>query len=368
MSISEKEYLREIKEIERKYKKITKDISFVFPRAYNAEKEKEIFFRAIADDEIYNPQLKFRRRRFPSKAIEELEDFKINTSNDLYGFKELYVNKIRTRLDLIKCFYKWGDDESAKYAISHYGKPSFWILQKAKSFCRTYKRETIKFKTLTPQIAGERIQREAKRLTGDSIKVNFQILPNKANMNIKAKTLNLNPKQRFTSRDVRRLKVHEIGTHYMRYYNGRIQGLDILSDGGTYGYTITEEGLAAYMEELMGVSSRAQMYIYAGRVIATYYAPKKSFCSIYKILKKYGFKDDDAYSITLRAKRNISDTSKKGGFTKDYAYFYGYYKVKRFAKKNDIRELFIGKITIEDYPIIKDFINLNKSKIKTILD
>jgi len=192
-------------------------------------------------------------------------------------------------------------------------------------------------------------------------------MQSKVNISPINKEIRINPNERFTTLDLKRLKVHEIGTHYMRYYNGKQYIPKILKSGAS-NYIETEEGLAAYMEELMDVSSKAQIYIYAGRVIGTYYALRKSFYEVFQILKKYGFKDSDAFAITYRAKRNLCDTSQKGGFTKDYVYFSGYHKVKNYAKNNDIRDLFIGKIKIRDVKILNKFINKHKNNIKTILD
>lgn len=58
----------------------------------------------------------------------------------------------------------------------------------------------------------------------------------------------------------------------------------------------------------------------------------------------------------------------KGGFTKDYVYFSGYLKVKRYAKNHDLRDLFIGKIKLEDLRVLKKFIRKNRDKIIVELD
>ena len=156
----------------------------------------------------------------------------------------------------------------------------------------------------------------------------------------------------------------------MRCYNGRKSGIGILAVGSA-NITRTEEGLAAYVEDIQGVLSKAQMYIYAGRVIAAYYAPKKSFYEVFKILKSYNFKNSDAFTITMRTKRNICDTSQKGGFSKDFVYFAGYHKVKKYCKHNDIKDLFIGKIKTEDIKNnkgLRRYIKEHKENIVTIWD
>jgi len=185
----------------------------------------------------------------------------------------------------------------------------------------------------------------------------------KVNIHPKSCIMKINPFVKLTSLDVKRLTAHEILVHYMRYYNGKIANVKIL-ETGTSNYIETEEGLAVYFEELKGVLSKAQMFIYAGRVIATYYALNNSFYNVFQKLKSYGFENEEAFAITARAKRNLSDTSKKGGFTKDYVYFSGYIKIKKYAKKNDLKDLFIGKIRIEDVKNLKKFIKNNFDKIR----
>jgi len=93
---------------------------------------------------------------------------------------------------------------------------------------------------------------------------------------------------------------------------------------------------------------------------------QESFYNVYLRLKKYGFKNTDAFAITYRAKRNLCDTSEVGGFTKDYVYFSGYDKVKSYVKKHDIKDLFIGKVKISDLKVIKKFVEKYRDKIVVI--
>jgi hypothetical protein len=241
------------------------------------------------------------------------------------------------------------------------------LFRKAIKFCKNFEREKVKFRRITPQKVGNELKKEVYELTGKKIKIVYAQINAKVNIEAYNGLIEINPNESFTSLDLKRLKVHEIGTHFMRYYNGHKFGRRIL-ETGTKNYLETEEGLAAYMEELKGVSSKAQMFIYAGRVIACYYAPKKSFYEIFKILKDLNFRDSAAFAITFRVKRNLCDTSQKGGFTKDYVYFSGYNKVKDFHKKNDIKDLFIGKVKIDDLKVLKRFVKENRDKIVTILD
>ncbi|MFW6285979.1 MAG: tyrosine/phenylalanine carboxypeptidase domain-containing protein [Nanoarchaeota archaeon] len=365
--INDELYFKELQEIEKRYLEIIGELNLNFPRPLNLVAQKNKFFRAIADDKMYNPQFKYEKKIYNIDAIKNLKNFKISTKNDLYGFKKLYKDKIRSKLNDIKSHQNWGKPISTKYVIKSKGYPSLILLSKAKNYCKNYKREIVKFKVLTPEKVSKRLQQEIFRLTKNQINVVFVNIPSKVSIFPYGNTLKINPHEKLTSLDVKRLKIHEIGVHYMRYYNAQKFNINILSTG-TSNYLKTEEGLAVYAEEQKGLLSKAQMFIYAGRVIATYYAPQKSFYEIYSILRHYGFKETDAFAITFRSKRNISDTSQKGGFTKDYVYFDGYFKVKKYLKKHDIKTLFIGKIKIEDVKTIKKFIQKNYDKIETIFD
>lgn len=367
MNEKEKQYWKEVREIEKIYEQYMTSFPLKYPKPLNLQEEKRKFFKALVDDIIYNPQIHFEKKRFNFLKLEELKNLEINTSQDLYGFKKLYKKRLKTKLIQLEYHRQWGQYESGQFAIKYWKLPSLLLLIKAKYFCKKFKRERVKFTRSTPRKIGMALKEEVFTLTKNKINLRYIDMPAKVNILPYENLIQINKNESFNSLDLKRLKVHEIGTHYMRYYNGCRQKINLL-ETGTANYLETEEGLAAYMEDLAGVSSKAQMFIYAGRVIASYYAPKKSFYEIFKILKKYNFRDAAAFAITYRVKRNLSDTSQKGGYTKDYVYYKGYYKVKKFAKNNDIKDLFIGKIAISDMKLIKNYIKENRNKIVTILN
>ncbi len=369
MQISKEQYFFEYRELENKFYSIIKHLPTNFPKAINLQEEKKKFFRALEEKKYYNPQILFTAKTYSEISLQRLNEFHVDTSNDMYGFKKLLKERALAKINEVECHRHWGTSKSTKYVLKYRGQPSKKLLESAIKFAKQYQRKKIKFKTLTPKIAAQRLHNEVERLTGEDITINFnENLTSKMNVSPKNNLLNVNPKERFTSLDVKRLKVHEIGTHYMRNYNGRFHNLKIL-ETGTANYIETEEGLAAYMEYIKGVSSKAQMYIYAGRVIASHYALSKSFYDVFHILKKYNFKDSDAFSITYRAKRNLCDTSKPGGFTKDYVYYSGFYKIKHYVNEGyDLKKLFIGKIKIEDLEVISEFVEEHLKTVKTILN
>ncbi|MDA3855511.1 MAG: DUF1704 domain-containing protein [Candidatus Woesearchaeota archaeon] len=366
MNGEEKQYFEEIRNFEDKYYSLISNFNLNFPKPLNFLEEKKKFFKAIADDKFYNPQFIYEKKVFDKKKVNEFKKLNISTKNDIYGIKKLYKERLKTKYFEIMCHMNWGDTISTDYVIKYRGKPSRYLLSKAKTFCKYYMREKVKFKTLTHEEVFQRLNEYTRNEFDENLKVIFENIPSKVNIVPNYNLIKINPNSRITSLDVKRLQVHEIGVHYLRYYNGKKTGIKIF-ESGTSNYIETEEGLAVYAEELKGVSSKAQMYIYAGRVIGSFYALKIGFYDLYQLLRYYGFKREDAFAITFRAKRNISDTSKPGGFTKDYVYFSGYLKIKRFVRFHDINDLLIGKIKIEDLKILKKYIKKNKDKIKPLI-
>ncbi|MFW5704305.1 MAG: tyrosine/phenylalanine carboxypeptidase domain-containing protein [Nanoarchaeota archaeon] len=352
--MKDKDYFKEIKEIEKFYTEIITTLDLTFPKCINLQEEKRKFFTARVDDKFYNPQLKFIKKDFDEKIIEKLNNFKINTFFDKYGIKKLYKERLEEIKNEIKYQSMWGNSQNTKYIIKCKGIPSRKLLKKAQKFAKEYQRVKVRFERLTPRKIGNALKNYVKELTGDEVKVEYFDMPSKVNIEPALKLIQINPNERFTSLDLDRLKAHEIDVHYMRYFNGRNSGIKLL-ENGTAQYLKTEEGIAVFNEDREGVLSKAQMFIYAGRVIATYYCLTKSFFEIFEILKEHNFPDRAAFMITYRAKRNLCDTSQLGGFTKDYVYFEGYLIIKEYSKNHDINELMMGKIKLEDLKKLKKF-------------
>lgn len=367
--MDEKEYYREVKDYEKKLQKILKDVNLSYPKPLNSREERKKFFKAIADDTKYNPQFRYEQREYDDNVILELKKLKkeIKVRNDLYGFKKLLKDKIDEKINTILLYKYWGHEKCFPYNEKVMGKPNFLLLLKAKKFCRNFKREKVRFTRISSRKLGNELKKEVKRLTRLKVRVEYPQLANKLNISPIDRVIRINPSERYTTLDLRRLSVHEIGTHFLRYYNAKKYATYLLQSG-TAGYSHSEEGLAVYTEELKGVLSKAQMYIYAGRVIATYYTSKMDFYDLYNLLKEYGYKDRDAFTIAFRAKRNICDTSIKGGYTRDFIYFHGYYEIKKYAKKNDIKALYLGKFSLKDVKYIKKYLNKYKDKTTTILE
>ncbi len=153
--------------------------------------------------------------------------------------------------------------------------------------------------------------------------------------------------RRFSRAGIRRLLIHEVGTHVFRYANGRNQPLRLLRNG-LVGYVVAEEGLATYHEKLYGVQDDAAKRRYALRVLAADMALTHSFYDVISFLMQYtGF--DEAFKVTVRAKRGFTDTSQPGAHIKDKVYLEGYLRVTDHlhAHPADYDLLMSGKVSFE---------------------
>ncbi len=369
MKFNKEKYLKKISEFEKLYNEMVSKYSFKIPKPINLQEEKKKFFMALADDRVYNPQIKYEKYECNLQLLEKHKKKirRLMLKNSYTGIRKLYRKRLETKLIQIKYHLLWGSPNSTKYIVKYWGKPDRATLRKAIRYCREYKREKVRFIRITPKKVGTELKKEVKRLTGNDINVIYHDMAAKINIEPSQNLIEINPNETFTTLDLERLKTHEIAVHYVRYYNASKWKTKLL-EGGTSNYLETEEGLAAYAEYIKGLLSKAQMFVYAGRVIATYYATKKSFYEVFEILKYYGFTDKVAFSVAYRSKRNLRDTSEHGGFTKDYVYFKGFYKVVDYVKNHDIRDLFIGKIHIKDIKSLRSFINHHKDEIEVFLD
>ncbi len=124
------------------------------------------------------------------------------------------------------------------------------------------------------------------------------------------------------SADLRRLVVHEIGGHVLRWENARAQPEPLLSI--PLGSTVaTEEGLAVLLEQEMGVIDDRQLRIYAARVIGVALSADLGIVDVARHLAEI-VGPEAAAEIALRCKRGLPDPNQAGGPTKDYGYLAGF--------------------------------------------
>ena len=304
----------------------------------------------LMKDRLYDPILRYRKPLNNFDLIKkELQDMK--TEPTIIG--HLLKQKKKELINLVDLIKSVGTREFTHRAILQYGKPDVDLVRKA--------RVLLNLETETHSVHYDSVSTIKKFLDvllrhGFNWQVKKADIVVGASFNVTRKTIYINKNKLFSENDIKRLIVHEIGTHITRAENGKNQHYKLFYVGFP-NYLITEEGLAVYNEEKAGLLTNNILKTYAGRVIAVDLALKNSFSTTYNSLLEF-FSKEEAWILTLRAKRGLIDTSKAGACPKDYLYLAGLYKVKEFVRKGgSIKDLYIGKIGTEHVPLLKYFKN-----------
>ena len=158
---------------------------------------------------------------------------------------------------------------------------------------------------------------------------------------------------RFAPDHIATLIVHEIETHALTTENGEHQPFQIFRRGCA-NYIETQEGLAIFNQNRILSPYHEKRFSPARTVLAITYALKHSFAETRGFLtKELGYSPEKALTKTLQLKRGLGDTAAPGAFTKGLVYFRGSLAIEEFTKNGgDLRKLYIGKIAIEDLPLI----------------
>lgn len=325
--------------IDQKICKVSKNIFHTaWLKPVNLEQEQEKFFK-IKD---YNPT--FHYKPFKSRPLEKsLNSLEIPSGYPLTKlFQEIkfflasYLQSLKNR-------------ETKNFTnASLFNKPSSSLVRYAQS---TLEKPIRKSKEKKAYPASYLKDKFTKLLADLGVKEwTIQIRPRmitRMTVNHQRKIISMKEEGRFSSRDIKKLQAHEIETHLLRGFNGSLQPYEIFATEAIPGYLPTEEGLALYNEEKARVLSPEWSKIYAGRVIAVNKALSFSFGDIYNYLLQF-FSPQEAFQLTLRAKRGLGDTSQPGGFIKDHVYLQGKLLIEDYIKKGGkIKPLYAGKIGIQ---------------------
>ena len=232
------------------------------------------------------------------------------------------------------------------YSKKIYGEPNNELVKKAMAILeKDYKiEEECKYDAKECKELFKNVLKEMK-LINWNIKIN-EVQSSKISVIPEEKEIHINGKVLFSKNDLKRLIVHEIGTHVSRAENGSKQPYKIFSIECA-NVLYSEEGLATVNEEKYNVLDRRTFRLYAGRVLAVSECMKKSFYESFKELIEY-FSYEEALSIISRVKRGTMITEKPNVFVKDYIYLDGYYKVKKFLKSSKTDILYTGIIGIDE--------------------
>lgn len=325
------------KEFWQIYKEILPDEDI---QPLNLEEQKDIFFAKKSKGLKYNPIFKYRGVN--NKFLEKLSILQSNLQKIKADyFVDEYIMQTKNLYDWVKYFSRKKDKKFAKWLYGLYGKPSEELVKNAKNVLGSLEDD----EDLKPEVDAKKMslifKEELKsygfldwKIIKTEIPTNFRI------SNIE-KTIFINKNISISNKNVKRLLIHELSTHILRYENGATQKNDVFKYG-FHKFIECEEGLAIYSEEQSNLLRNSDMKQYCLRVIACYLAENYTFNDIYDEISKYTTKAV-AFSITTRVKRGLEDTSMNYGYSKDQIYFSGYQKMKKISI-DKIKLLYCGKI------------------------
>ncbi len=160
----------------------------------------------------------------------------------------------------------------------------------------------------------------------------------------------------FSENDLKRLIVHEIGVHVLRYENGTQYPIRLFSNSFP-NYTETEEGVAVYSESQAGLLQVGTLRKYAGRVIAAHLALSQPLSEVFQTIAA-DLGTEMAFDIVVRAKRGFTDTAQPGAHTKDIVYLRGYLAVQAYLTQHpdDYPLLFAGKFGLQHLPLVRSLL------------
>lgn len=337
-----------LKKIDYELQQVINPVSFFDVNPLNLDAEKD----RVLQDPDYNPYFLYSTTPFDFGTVQEqlaaIDEHESPLGELLNDKRDLFIDKcemLRSR----------GSPKFTVFSKKVYGLPSRAVLDRSVSFLSLESEKEEK--NISSRQAVSMIQAEVRH-QGFDYHVTSRQMSASAMVLVAKKRIYVKDNSMFSDNYIRRLMVHEIGTHVLRAENGKDQPFMIFFHGFP-NYLSTEEGLAVVNEERFGLLNNENLKNYAARAIAVKMAMTKGFSEIYQYLCQF-FPPSTAFKIATRAKRGLADTSKPGGCTKDYVYIAGYMKVKNYLEKGgSINALYAGKIGVEHIERIRGVQNLS---------
>lgn len=171
--------------------------------------------------------------------------------------------------------------------------------------------------------------------------------------------IKVNTNSLFSTLDLQVLEVHEGWVHVGTTLNGRNQEWASWLSVGSPRITATQEGLAVLIETLTFSSYPGRARRISDRVVAIDMAENGAdFLEVYRHFRENGLNENDCYVLAQRVFRG-GDVRGGACFTKDLSYVRGFVETVNFIKSAilcDVPQLlpmlFVGKVTLDDIPVL----------------
>jgi uncharacterized protein (TIGR02421 family) len=342
---------KNMKQFEKLLHRVDRKLPFLGMNPVNEASERKRFFK----EPDHNPMFKYKRPSSCEKLFRKLDEIELGQD----AMSRLLLQRLEKFKRTNAMIQNIGKSEFTFFSKGIFDKPSQELVAKAQEILKTMPEKEEN------NIPAKKVLVEMKKvmrtLNLKDWKVGYKNMSANAAVITSKKSVFVKKKAKFSKDFLKRIVVHEIGTHVFRALNGDKQPYKIFFTG-LPNYLGTEEGLAVNIEEMHHCLKINTLRTYAGRALAVNLALQKGFRDVFNDLKQY-FNDDFAWKLTLRAKRGLIDTSKPGAYTKDYLYLDGYYKVKKFLEDNPehgLKQLYYGRIDVEQVPLISQLPGLKE--------
>jgi len=318
----------------------------------NSSEEETVFWEHYRKGKIYNPILKYA----PAQHDDLFLRFKaFNQQVDCFpdAVANWYVALIKKQIEALHHYSRREAHGFPAWLMGLFGKPDADIERHARKIIHAVSvGQEPEAQTVSAKMAGDIFSNEIKESGYEGW--NVVIGQNVAKVTVYSlnKIILLSDRATFSEQDIKRLKAHEIGVHVLRAVNGERQPYRIFSYG-LPDYSETEEGLALLAENYTVGTQPQVIRKYAFRAVACSLTAEHGFHSILTTLVELGCDPLEAFSITMRVKRGMTDTSVPGGYTKDQIYLSGFLKLSKLGRQ-DIAPLFIGKIGLRDVASLRE--------------
>lgn len=328
-------------------------VGLVFTPTNLAEEKKRFF-----DSDTYEPYFEYRIvKNKNSEVFRELANLKVVTDIDP-RISDFYINLIESKKESSDIMHGVGNnDVVTDLSLKKYRGPSAMLFRNSS---RVLRGKLDKYKV----VDSKKINRgkilnyndisNVFRITFDTLRLkDWEIAPSKniaknaVKVGIKRKQILVDPDITRSEYKLKKLLIHEVGTHVLRSYNGFNTGFPALGNANLTSYLDIEEGLATWNEESMGFLTDTWLKKKAGMTWAIYLAENLSFRQLYNALSG-NFLKYSAWDIAYRVKRGLGDTSYPGVYAKDVVYFRGFRRVKAALEKDPLKysKLYAGKIDL----------------------
>ena len=318
----------------------------------NIAGEKRAFLNTLEKGEIYNPVFSYKKMMFDEKEIPKvLKKMKKEFMLLSRPLSECYEQIITDDIEFIINVSNRGSKQFPQWLSACYGYPSKDDSDFAYSILKQIKQNfspKVEY-TILPEVIKDEVEVSLRNLNLGGWGISLETSSARISVNPVTKKITIKEDALFHCDEIRRLLVHEIGVHVIRYENGLKQPFMLFSKGFPK-YLETEEGLAIHSEKMNGLLSEIALTKYCCRLIAAHLCKYYDFCHIFNEIRSF-LDDSDSFDVVSRIKRGLIETSEMGGFTKDQIYLTGMRKIETL-EPTVIKKLFIGKIGIDDIQII----------------